>query len=300
MDLRDLTYFETIARTGHLGKAAELLHKSQPALSKSIQRLEEALGAQLFRREGRRIRLTEVGELLLQRGRQLQLSIAETEREVRDFASGQIGTIRLGCSASMAEHLLPQLASFLLERAPELRLKLSIGQDDILREFLSSGRLDAIICPLNAGDPHLLTFPILQDEAVVVASADHSVFSSAISIAALCQYRWVLPGDAVASRRWIDEAFRSHQLPAPTVQIEANAVSLLPRLIAKTQLLSFLARETLVSGRWQSTLREVPIPETTMTRTVAVSVRAEAYLAPAVRLMVELLKADGKRFFSEI
>ncbi|WP_367604062.1 LysR family transcriptional regulator [Pseudomonas asiatica] len=178
MDLRDLTYFETIARTGHLGKAAELLHKSQPALSKSIQRLEEALGAQLFRREGRRIRLTEVGELLLQRGRQLQLSIAETEREVRDFASGQIGTIRLGCSASMAEHLLPQLASFLLERAPELRLKLSIGQDDILRESLSSGRLDAIICPLNAGDPHLLTFPILQDEAVVVASADHPVFSS--------------------------------------------------------------------------------------------------------------------------
>lgn len=51
MDLRDLTYFETIARTGHLGKAAELLHKSQPALSKSIQRLEEALGAQLFRQE---------------------------------------------------------------------------------------------------------------------------------------------------------------------------------------------------------------------------------------------------------
>lgn len=299
MDLRDLTYFETIASTGHLGKAAELLHKSQPALTKSIQRLEESLGAQLFRREGRRIKLTEVGDLLLQRGRQLQLSIAQTEREVRDFATGQIGTISLGCSASMAEHLLPQLTSFLLEHAPELRLKLSIGQDDMLREALGSGRLDAIICPLNADDANLLTFPILQDEAVVVASADHPIFSSVIDIMALSRYRWVLPGDAVASRRWIDETFRSHQLPAPTVQIEANAVSLLPRLIAKTRLLSFMARETLVSGRWQSTLREVPVDETTMARTVAVSVRAHGYLAPAVQLMVELLKTDGKRFFSE-
>lgn len=298
MDLRDLTYFETIARTGHLGQAAQLLHKSQPALSKSIRRLEHAMGAQLFMREGRRIKLTEVGDLLLQRSRQLQLNIAETEREVRDFANGQIGTIRLGCSASMAEHLLPQLASFLLERAPELRLKLSIGQDDMLRQALTSGRLDAAICPLGAEDPQVSNFPILQDEAVVVASADHPVFALPVDIAALTRYRWVLPAQTVASRQWLDEAFRSRQLPLPVVQIEANAVSMLPRLIARTRLLSFLARETLASGRWQSILREVPLAQTTMVRTVAVSVRSQGYLAPAVRLMVDLLKGDGQRFFS--
>ncbi|MDF0732063.1 LysR family transcriptional regulator [Pseudomonas entomophila] len=297
MDLRDLTYFQTIAEIGHLGRAAEKLNRSQPALSKSIQRLEESLGTRLFQRDGRRIKLTDVGALLLARGKQLQLDIAQTEREVRDFASGLVGNIRLGCAASMAEHLLPQLAAALLERAPELTLKLTIGQDDVLKESLVSGRLDAIICTLIVEDPKFRSYPILQDEAVVVASAEHPVFDGPIALKDLCQYRWVLGGPTVTARRWIDNVFVEHQLPPPQVQIETNSISLLPRLIAQTRLLSFAARETLEHGLGTSWLREVSLAETTMSRTVAVSVRAEGYLPPAVGAMVELLRDAGPGFF---
>ncbi|MHA6195964.1 LysR family transcriptional regulator [Pseudomonas wadenswilerensis] len=294
MDLRDLTYFETIAEIGHLGRAAEKLNRSQPALSKSIQRLEESLGTRLFQRDGRRIKLTDVGELLLARGKQLRLSISETEREVRDFASGLVGNIRLGCAASMAEHLLPQLVGALLERAPELTLSLSIAQDDVLRESLRAGRLDAIICPMMVEDPRFLSYPVVQDEAVVVASADHPVFAQPLSLQALCQYRWVLAPSTVTARRWIDNAFLSRQLPAPQVQIETNSISLLPRLIAQTRLLSFAARETLEHGHGMSRLREVRLAETTMSRTVAVLVRAEGYLPPAAAAMIELLRREGE------
>jgi DNA-binding transcriptional LysR family regulator len=299
MDFRDLAYFETIAELGHLGRAAERLNKSQPALSKSIQRLEQSLGARLFQREGRRIKLTDVGELLLVRGKQLRVNIAETEREVRDYANGLVGNIRLGCAASMADHLLPQLTEALLLKAPQLTLKLSIGQDDVLKESLRAGRLDAIICPLVVNDPALQTYPVLQDEAVVVASADHPIFSSPVEQQTLCRYGWVLPGPTVAARRWIDNAFISRQLPPPTVQIETNSISLLPRLIARTRLLSFLARETLDHGHGMSRLREVPLAETTMSRTVAVSVRAQGYLPPAAAAMVELLREKGGTFSNE-
>lgn len=299
MDFRDLTYFETIAELGHLGRAAEKLNRSQPALSKSIQRLEESLGTRLFQREGRRIKLTDVGELLLARGKQLRVNIAETEREVREYASGLVGNIRLGCAASMAEYLLPQLTEALLERAPKLTLKLSIGQDDVLRESLRAGCLDAIICPLVVNDPHFHTYPVLQDEAVVVASADHPIFSAAFGQRDLCQYGWVLPGPTVTARRWIDNAFISRQLPSPSVQIETNSISLLPRLIARTRLLSFVARETLEFGQGMSRLREVPLAETTMSRTVAVSVRAEGYLPPSAAAMVELLRDRGSSFLRE-
>lgn len=299
MDLRDLTYFATIAELGHLGRAAERLNRSQPALSKSIQRLEESLGTRLFKRDGRRIKLTDVGELLLERGRQLQLNIAETEREVRDFAGGLIGNIRLGCAASMAEYLLPRLTESLLQRAPELTLQLSIGQDDLLKESLRSGRLDAIICPLIVDDPHVSSYPILQDEAVVVASADHPLFAAPITLHSLCQYRWVLPAITVSSRRWIDNVFATRHLPMPQLQIEANSISMLPRLIERTRLLSFVARETLEHGHGMSRLRAVTLDETTMHRTVAVSIRAEGYLPPAVAAMVELLKERGRSFFGD-
>ncbi|HDS1734681.1 LysR substrate-binding domain-containing protein [Pseudomonas sp. BP8] len=299
MDLRDLTYFETIAQLGHLGRAAEKLNRSQPALSKSIQRLEESLGTRLFQRDGRRIKLTDVGELLLERGRQLQMSIAETEREVRDFAGGLIGNIRLGCAASMAEYLLPQLTEALLARAPQLTLQLSIAQDDVLRESLRSGRLDAIICPLIVDDPRFRSYPILEDEAVVVASADHPLFAATLTLKDLCQYRWVLPATTVTSRRWLDNVFLARHLPAPQVQIETNTISMLPRLIARSGLLSFVARETLEHGHGMARLREVPLAETTMSRTVAVSIRAEGYLPPAAVAMVELLKEKGRSFLRE-
>ncbi|TWE02131.1 LysR family transcriptional regulator [Pseudomonas sp. AG1028] len=298
MDLRDLGYFETIAEIGHLGRAADKLNRSQPALTKSIQRLEESLGARLFQREGRGIKLTEVGELLLIRSKQLQMSVSETQREVRDLANGLIGNVRLGCAASMAEYLLPQLAASLLERAPEVRLSLSIAQDDVLKNSLKSGQLDAIISPLHAEDPQFVTYPILQDEAVVVASVDHPIFAAPYGLADLTRYRWILPSPAVSSRRWVDNVFAAHKLAAPVVQIETNTISMLPRLIARTNLLSFLARETLQFSQGMNRLREVQLPETTMQRTVAVTVRAEGYLPSAAATLVSMLRENGRQFFS--
>jgi len=298
MDLRDLTYFETIAELGHLGRAAQKLNRSQPALTKSIQRLEESFGTKLFQRDGRRIKLTPVGELLQARGRQLQQSIAETHREVRDFASGVVGNIRLGCAATMAEYLLPELTAALLQRAPDITLKLVIGQDDLLRESLRSGQLDMIICPLITNDDELISYPVLEDEAVVVASHNHPIFAAPFQMSDLCNYRWVLPPISVSSRQWMDEAFRSNQLPLPSVQIETNSISLLPRLIAQTSLLSFIARETLEYGKGMKHLREVPLEKTTMKRTIGVTLRIGGYLSPAAHAMVQMLRDSDGRFFN--
>ncbi|SDT25867.1 transcriptional regulator, LysR family [Pseudomonas asplenii] len=299
MDLRDLTYFETIAELGHLGRAAQKLNRSQPALTKSIQRLEESFGTKLFEREGRRIKLTPVGVLLQQRARQLQQNIAETHREVRDFASGVLGNIRLGCASSMAEYLLPQLTATLLERAPEITLNLVIGQDNMLRESLRAGRLDVVICPQFDDDPQLLAHPLFDDEAVVVASRNHPIFDGPIRLSELGRYRWVLPAAGVSSRRWIDSVFLARDLPLPSVQIETNTISLLPPLIGQTRLLSFLARNTLEDVRGAMHLREVPLKETTMKRTLVAAVREGGYLSPAAQSLLELLKHGGRSFFVE-
>lgn len=298
MDLRDLTYFETIAELGHLGRAAEKLNRSQPALTKSIQRLEESFGTKLFQRDGRRIKLTPVGELLQARGKVLQQSIAQTQREVRDFASGAVGEIRLGCASTMAEYLLPEVTDALLQRAPDITLKLVIGQDDMLREQLRSGHLDMIICSQRRVEDEFTAYPILTDEAVVIASRNHPIFNAPFQMSDLCKYRWVLPPLGVSSRIWVDEAFARHNLPLPVVQIEANSISLLPRLIAQTNLLSFIARETLEYGKNMQYLREVPLQHTTMARTICVILRREGYLSPAAHAMVQMLRDNGGAFFS--
>ncbi|WP_122596257.1 LysR family transcriptional regulator [Pseudomonas viridiflava] len=297
MDLRDLTYFETIAELGHLGRAAEKLNRSQPALTKSIQRLEESFGTKLFQRDGRRIKLTPVGELLQARGKELQQSIAQTQREVRDFASGMVGNIRVGCAATMAEYLMPKLTSALLQRTPDVTFKLVIGQDDLLREALGAGQLDMIICALAPDSEGVTSFAVLEDEAVVIASKQHPIFKKKpLQMSDLCAFRWVLPPVSVSSRKWLDATFAANGLPLPTVQIEANSISLLPNLIAQSNLLSFVARESLEFGKTMQHLREVPLEQTTMKRTIGVTLRSGGYLSPAAQGMLQMLRDNGGDF----
>ena len=66
LEFRDLCYFQAVAETGHVGNAAELVHLSQPALTKAMHRLEEIFGVALFERKGRRIQITPAGQLLYQ------------------------------------------------------------------------------------------------------------------------------------------------------------------------------------------------------------------------------------------
>ncbi|MFX5785338.1 LysR family transcriptional regulator, partial [Acinetobacter baumannii] len=79
-----------------------------------IDRLEEQLGAPLFERVGRGIRLTPVGEALLHRARRISLMMDETAREIGDYAHGREGNIRLGCIPTLAEHILPGICQQLL------------------------------------------------------------------------------------------------------------------------------------------------------------------------------------------
>ena len=82
MDLRDLRYFETIAELEHLGRAAEKLHRTQPALSLCIQRLEKDWGAPLFEKTGRGFKLTPAGAILLKCARQMRFDEEDARREL--------------------------------------------------------------------------------------------------------------------------------------------------------------------------------------------------------------------------
>ncbi len=300
MDLRDLYYFETIADLGNLGRAGDKLHRTQPALSKSIQRLEETLGTALFFREGRRMRLTPAGELLLMRARLLRQGVQETRREIQDFAKGTVGNVRLGCGPTAAEYLLPSLVSLLLDTAPDLTLELVTGQNDILLNSLRTGQLDLLICPLSAVDvAQFETFALLQDEVVVVASADHALFERPIVMADLCEWRWVLAAPTVATRRWLDNTFFNHQLDTPQIQIQTNSINMMPRLIAHTPLLSFISRHNLGVGKIGAHLREVPLAETTMKRSFGLVMRREAYISPPTAYVVDLLKREGTALFTD-
>lgn len=300
LQLRDLKYFETVATLGHMGQAGEKLGRTQPALTKGIQRLEAAFGSPLFEREGRGIRLTAVGEVLLARARLLRASADEAVREVSDFAQGKSGHVRIGTGPIAADDVLPQVCGLLLAQAKEVTIAITVAPSSALREELRRGQIDLLLGQMPEGDPEFLCHPIVDDVVVVAAGLAHPIFERPRpTLRSLLDYPWVLPAASIPSRQWLDAAFEGRGLPKPRAQIEANSIPLLPRLIASSDLLSFVSRHTLASGGRRG-LREVALKETTLVRKLGVSHRKEGYLSPAAQQLLALLRARGPEIFSKM
>lgn len=290
MELRDLAYFQAIAETGHLGRAADMLGRTQPALTKCIRRLEAELGADLFERSGRGLRLTSVGEVLLTRARQMRNAMDMVVREVSDVARGVVGHVRVGSGATTTEYLLPAIYARAVKEVPEVTLELVVGMNDVLRASLRKGNLDLVIGPLTDNDQEFEAVPALEDKVVVVARKGHPLFKRpSIDIVSLLDFKWALPGPQVAMRQWLDHAFLTRGLSLPEVQIESTSIFLLPRVIAQSDLLSFISIRNLGDDRIGSPLREIDLPETTMSRWLGAVYRRDAYLSPACRRMIDII-----------
>ena len=291
LDLRDLRYFQIIAELGHLGRAADALGRSQPALTKCVRRLESALDAELFVRKGRGIVLTQVGEMLLVRTRRLRVSADTVLREVQQFARGDAGRVRLGCGTTSAEYLLPGVCDLVLSKAAGITLEINVAMNYVLREQLRRGEIELILGMIQEPDNEFTAVPIKEDIVVVAAGHAHPIFrKQSPRLTDLVKYDWVLPVPQVASRRWLDAAFEKHDLPPPRAQIETNSTPMSQQMIANAQLLCFVSRHTLSRGS-DCPLREVPIEATTLRRRVGLTYYG-AHLAPPVQRVVDLMSTD--------
>lgn len=293
MDLRDLGFFEVIAELGHLGRASERLGRTQPALTKCIQRLEWEIGAKLFARGPRGVSLTPVGEVLLARARGLRTTMEASLREVSDFASGAAGHVRIGIGATLAEHLLPQVARRLMQESPDVTLDVTIGMSTPLRRALKLDEIDLVVGPIQDTDESVFNVATIgQDDVVVVAAHGQPLVGRTLRLADLSPFKWVLPARGIAMRDFLDRVFSANGLPPPVAHIEANSIVMLPSLIAETYLLTYTSTRNLDQGRLGRTVSRLEIDETTMRRKLGTVRTRDAYVSPAT-LRVEQFLAEA-------
>jgi DNA-binding transcriptional LysR family regulator len=294
MDLRDLRYFETIAELQHVGRAALRLHRTQPALTSSVRRLEEDCGAELFEKAGRGNRLTPAGHVMLKWARRMRFDEADARREVGDIGKGLSGEVRIGIVPTAAQFLLPAALRELLAEAPEVRLTTQVGLIDVLKPMLRDGALDVMVGTESPSEPGFTSQTLSEDSIVVAASAKHELFKGTPSLQGLTKYRWVLQPPGAPTRDWLDHTFDRKRLPRPRVQVESSMLITLPAMIAETGLLSFVSRHHLTPGRSGAALREVRLKETTMRRRMVATYRDTGYVSPATRRLVALLAKAGR------
>lgn len=290
MELRDLRYFETIAEVQHLGRASAKLHRTQPALTSSIRRLEADCGAALFEKSGRGIRLTEAGKVLLKWARRMRFDVDDAKRELQSIGAGLTGHVRIGIVPTAAQFLLPAVARQLLQEAPDVTLRTVVGLIDTLKPQLRAGELDLMVGTESADEAGWTSKALAEDMIVVAASEKHPVFGLRATLQDLTHYAWALQPPGAPTRDWLDHTFDRRGLPRPRVQVETTMLLMLPALIVQTGLLSFISRHHLEGRGRIAGLKEVPVAGAAMRRRLVVTYRANAFLSPAARRLVQLFE----------
>ena len=178
LTLKQLRYFEALARHRHFGQAAEACAISQPALSLQMKELESLFGAALIERGGRDIRLSPLGEDLVARARDILRAVDDLEDLARIAQGPLSGRLRLGVIPTVAPYLLPRLIKALAREYPDLDLRPRETVTQVLLEDLAGGALDAAILALPVSQPALREETLFDEEFILVrplADADKPV-----------------------------------------------------------------------------------------------------------------------------
>jgi LysR family hydrogen peroxide-inducible transcriptional activator len=161
--LKQLRYFDALAREQHFGRAADACSVTQPALSMQIQELEASLGIPLVERTRSGIKLTPKGEEIAQRAQRLLNDARDLIDYAKQSAGVLSGSLRLGVIPSVAPYLLPPLLPLLRERYPDLVLHVRETQTQPLTEELVEGKLDVLLLALPVKHPDIETLAIFDD-----------------------------------------------------------------------------------------------------------------------------------------
>jgi LysR family hydrogen peroxide-inducible transcriptional activator len=169
--LKQLRYFEALARHGHFGRAAESCAISQPALSMQIKEMEEVLGAPLLERGARQVRLTQFGEVAVVRAREILRAADELGDLARASRDRLVGRLRIGVIPTVAPYLLPRVVGELTETYPELDIHVRETVTPKLIQELGDGQLDTAIVALPVSETSLDETPLFDERFVLVRSA---------------------------------------------------------------------------------------------------------------------------------
>jgi DNA-binding transcriptional LysR family regulator len=293
MELRDIEYFAVIAEHGHLGRAADALGLSQPALSKSLRRLEQALQVKLVKRTPKGVELTAEGSVLLVRVRELRLSLQSVAREIADVSQGRVGHLRIGVSAAISERLLSAAFAALLKDAPRTKLIASVSDNDLMVPALCNGELDLIIHYLPLTPLEGVVWEHLYDsEYVVCASAKHRLAGrKQVTLAELAQERWALNELALPAQQRLLEKFRDSGFPPPRVAFQSRSAALRLRTVGSSDLLTIVSRDCIEQATSAATVITLPVEALAWLRPVGVIFRRETYLPPVGRRFIQIIKA---------
>ena len=286
LKIRHLVLVLAIADHGTIVSAARHLYITQPAVSRGLREVEDALGAPLFERGARGVRPTPFAEVFISHARAVVGHLQQATQHIAELADASAGSVTIGTYVAGGNLLLPKAIARLKQQRPHVSVHVHEATPDRLTNGLVAGEIDIVVGRLTPHPdvPELQQAALYHEPFEVVARHGHPVFERGeTALNQLRNYPWVMPVAQTALRGDLETAFARERLELPEQQVDCSSTMTLRAIVAETD---FLALQPRTIGTADPLLRIVGARIKGISQTVGVTTLQDRLPSPAVVLML--------------
>jgi DNA-binding transcriptional LysR family regulator len=292
LNFNHLVIFQKVAEKGHFTRAAEELLISQPAVSKQVHELEKTLQQPLFTRVGQKVYLTEAGEVLADYANRIVALAVEAEAVLQELQGLERGRLAVGASTTIGTYLLPELLGRYKVHYPEIEIFIDVANTETIQNDVRVHKLEIGLIEGDVLHPDLEYRPWQPDELVLIA-APRSEYGRRghIALKELFSPHFPLisrePGSG--TRAVLESAFARHGVPSPHASMELGSPEAIKRTVAAGIGYAFVSKSIIQHEVAAGLLRQIPIEDFEVHRTLFVVYASEKRISRAARAFVDLI-----------
>lgn len=287
MELRQLRYFVTVAKTLNFSEAAKSLFITQGTLSQQIKQLEEELGSELFVRSSHKVSLTEAGAEMLPLAQNTLEESSKCYQRISDLKRGVSGTLNIGLTTSF-RGILNNALKIYLKEYPNVKLQIVYNSIGELNRMLSEYEIDFFIAFKSAVSyDDIDTYPLIDSELCAVMSKEHPLSDrELLTLQELERQRIILPSSGLQSRKAFDR-FVDADTSSLNICVEINNPHGIIKLVHSTRLIAIMSS---LATFYDPALVAVPIEGMRRKMVGCVHTLKGAYIKKSAQLFIETLK----------
>lgn len=289
MDLREMHYLLEIANTGHMTQAANNLFISQPALSKSLRKVENELGTELFYRDGNRLLPTDTGRIVIEKSSEILQLAANMNDAVDSTKNLKRGKVTLGCPSIVASLYLSELLIEFQRIYPEISFHLIEAGGGELTRLTASGEIDLAIVMRPIYSDSLNEIPIVKNQIVACAGQSHPWFNkSYVTISDFKNMPFITFDDTFNLHTQITERFHSEHI-TPQIILTATSAHFLCQYAYLSNQLLILAQPMINLYSHNNTIHTIPF-RPVFPWELSIIFRKNIYLSTASKALLKFIQ----------
>ncbi len=297
LKIKHLKLLVTVGEQNNIFRASQLLNMAQPAVTKTVRDMENALELTLFNRSSRGVTPTAYGEVLIKHAKLILAQIQHVSEELVSLHAGVTGHINVGTLLAASSALLPKSLAILKEQRSSVSVSVTEGTNDVLIPQLLIGEIDVVVgrLPEIQEEEGVFSEALFYEPVLLVVRSGHPLLKKKkLSLSNLVDESWILPSEGTVLRREIDNAFHKVNLSLPQNTIESVSILTNRTLLTETDMIAVMPYQVVKSYEDVGLLKRLPLSLKTDLGPVGYTVRAGGKLTPAVQYLLGIFKETAQ------